>query len=494
VSMAAATGYEQDLLRQASLDPAAFAWLASRGQWQVAPHLDLLAERLLDVAQGKLKRLLIQMPPRHGKSEFASAHFPAWYLGTFPDRRVILASYEHGFAASWGGKARDRFAGWGPALWRLWLRKDKQAADDWGIAGHSGGMVCAGVGGPITGRGADLLVVDDPVKSAEEANSGTYRNRAWDWYRSTAYTRLEPGGAILLIQTRWHEDDLAGRVMAEAAKTGEQWHVISLPALAEANDALGRQPGGALWPPRYPVEQLEQIRASIGPYWWQALYQQRPAPPEGALFQQHWWRYWEQLPEPFEEMLLSVDASYKAGADNSFTTIGVWGRKGADCYLIHQWRKQCGFVEAKDAVAETARDYPEARIILIEDKANGRAIIESLQAVVAGIVPVDPKGGKFSRAQAVSPLVEQGHVWLPQPARLPWVQEFLAEARTFPVGAYDDQIDQMTQALQWWIWVKDQPLPSQPELTIPQQRAAMADASDRRPVGAGRSPRWRIRQ
>jgi predicted phage terminase large subunit-like protein len=343
----------------------------------------------------------------------------------------------------------------------------------------------------LGGRAAQEERIGAKRRGAEEANSDTYRNRAWDWYRSTAYTRLEPGGALILIMTRWHEDDLA-----EAAKSGEQWHVISLPALAEANDALGRQPGEALWPARYPVEQLEQIRASIGPYWWQALYQQRPSPPEGALFRAEWWRYWEPetLPTRWDEMLLSVDASYKARSDNSYTAVGVWGRKGLECYLLHQWRRQCGFAEARDAVAATAKQYPQARIILIEDKANGRAIIESLQAVVAGIVPVDPKGGKFSRAQAVSPMVEQGHVWLPQPARLPWVQEFLAEARTFPVGLHDDQVDQMTQALQWWIWVKDQPLPPQPELTIPQQRAAMADASDRRPVGAGRSPRWRMRQ
>ncbi len=172
MTTATTVDFEQDLLRQAVLDPAAFAWLASRGHWQIAPHLDLLAEKLLDVAQGKCTRLLIEMPPRHGKSEFASGHFPAWFLGTFPEKRVILASYEHGFAASWGAKAKERFEELGPSLWRLWVRRDKQAADDWQIAGHAGGMVCAGVGGPITGRGADLLVIDDPVKSAEEAELG----------------------------------------------------------------------------------------------------------------------------------------------------------------------------------------------------------------------------------------------------------------------------------------------------------------------------------
>ena len=483
MSAATTTGLEQDLLRQATLDPAAFAWLASRGQWQLAPHLDLLAERLLDVAQGKLKRLLIQMPPRHGKSEFASAHFPAWYLGTFPDRRVILASYEHDFAASWGAKARDRFTEWGPALWRLWVKRDKQAADDWGIAGHAGGMVCAGVGGPITGRGADLLIIDDPVKSAEEANSETYRQRAWDWYRSTAYTRLEPGGALILIQTRWHEDDLAGRVLAEAAKTGEQWEVINLPALAEGGDVLGRQSGEALWPDRYPEEQLEQIRESIGSYWWSALYQQRPAPPEGALFREEWWRYWEELPA-CEEMMLSVDCSYKEGRDNSFTVIQAWGRAGGKLYLVDQWRRQCGFNEARAGVQQMAARWPRAHAKLIEDKANGRAVIESLRSEIAGIVPVEPKGGKYSRAQAVLPLLEQGKVYLPQPSRLPWVNELMAEARSFPAGAHDDQVDAMTQALQRWIWVKEVP-PPEPERP-PSGRTVAAIQAYYREINAGR--------
>jgi len=485
MSAAATTDCEHDILRQASLDPAAFAWLASRGQWQIAPHLDLLAERLLDVAQGKLKRLLIQMPPRHGKSEFTSGHFPAWYLGTFPERRVILASYEHDFAASWGAKARDRFAEWGPTLWRLWLKKDKQAADDWQIAGHSGGMVCAGVGGPIMGRGADLLVIDDPVKSAEEADSETYRSRAWDWYRATAYTRLEPGGALILIMTRWHEDDLAGRILANRQEDAEPWQVISLPALAEGEDPLGREAGQALWRERYDEQALAQIRAQLGPYHFAALYQQRPAPPEGALFRQEWWHYWEQAPE-CEEVLLSVDCSYKEGQDSSFTVVQVWGRAGGHLYLLDQWRRQCGFNQAKAAVREMAERWPQAHTKLIEDKANGRAVIESLQSELSGIVPVEPKGGKYSRAQAVLPVVEQGRVSLPQPSRLPWVNELLAEARTFPVGAHDDQIDALSQALQWWIWVRERPAAKPEPQTSGRTIAAIREHARRNGMGRAR--------
>jgi predicted phage terminase large subunit-like protein len=448
---------QQDLLRQAMLDPAAFAWLASRGQWQIAPHLDLLAERLLDVAQGRLTRLLIQMPPRHGKSEFASAHFPAWYLGTFPERRVILASYEHGFAASWGAKARDRFAEWGPALWRLWVRKDRQAADDWQVGGHGGGMICAGVGGPITGRGADLLIIDDPVKSAEEADSHTYRERAWNWYRATAYTRLEPRGALILIMTRWHEDDLAGRVLAEAEKTGEPWQVVALPALAEAGDVLGRAEGEPLWPARYPAPALAAIRESIGPYWWEALYQQRPAPPGGALFQRGWWRFYSQgdLPARFDQVLQSWDMAFKQTSDSDYVVGQVWGSVGARILLLDQVRERMDFARTVAAVEALSGRWPQATLKLVEDSANGPAVISALQHRVRGLYPVKPQGGKLSRAQAILPLVAAGNVWLPDPQEQPWVEGFLAETRSFPVGAHDDQVDAMSQGLQRFLGVRD---------------------------------------
>ena len=194
-------------------------------------------------------------------------------------------------------------------------------------------MVCAGVGGPITGRGADLLIIDDPVKSAEEADSETYRNRAWDWYRATAYTRLEPEGALLLIMTRWHEDDLAGRILANQVDETVPWEVISLPALADGEDALGREAGQALWPERYDERALAEIRAQLGSYHFTALYQQRPAPPEGALFKEEWWRFWAEAPT-CEEVVLSVDCSYKDGKGSSYTVIQVWGRVGVRIYLL----------------------------------------------------------------------------------------------------------------------------------------------------------------
>ena len=195
------------------LSPASFALAVDPG-FQVPPHIELLDRAIVETVESG-GRLLVAMPPRHGKSELCSRYTPAWYLGRFPDRRVILASYEADYAASWGRKARDLLEEHGRTMFGVGVRQDSHAANRWDLADHAGGMTTAGVGGAITGRGADLLIIDDPVKSVEEAESDTYRARTWDWWRGVALTRLEPGGAVILVMTRWHEDDLAGRILQE---------------------------------------------------------------------------------------------------------------------------------------------------------------------------------------------------------------------------------------------------------------------------------------
>ena len=192
----------------ATLDPSALARYVSRGRWRLARHLEVLNGHLVELSTGASGRLVVCMPPRHGKSELCSVYLPAWYLGTHPERRVILVGHEADFAASWGRRVRDVLEEHGGGLFGVGLRADSAAAHRWDITGYSGGMVTAGVGGTITGRGADLLIIDDPHKSAEEAGSVTYRERVWDWYRAVARTRLEPGAGVVVVQTRWHEDDL----------------------------------------------------------------------------------------------------------------------------------------------------------------------------------------------------------------------------------------------------------------------------------------------
>ena len=263
----------------AVLSPASFAQIASNGRWMPARHLTYLDNAISDsieaAQRGELEGLVVSMPPQHGKSELCSRYLPAWYLGRFPDRRVILTSYEADFATSWGRKARDLLEHWG-YLFGVRVHRKSGAANRWDIDRREGGMTAAGVGGPITGKGAHLLIIDDPIKNDEEARSASFREKQWQWWQSVATTRLRPGALIVLIQTRWNRDDLTGRVLKQAEETGHQWRVVKFPALAEEHDVLGRQPGEALWPEVFTRERLDKVRDSHTNYYWQALYQQNP--------------------------------------------------------------------------------------------------------------------------------------------------------------------------------------------------------------------------
>lgn len=213
------------------------------------------------------------MPPRHAKSTLISHWFGVWYLHLFPERRIILTSYAADYAATWGRRVRNSIVEHGEVL-GLSLAGDTTAADAWETE-QRGGMVTAGVGGPITGRGADILIVDDPIKNSEEANSATYRDKVWEWWQSTAVTRLEPGAAAIVVMTRWHEDDLAGKLLSDEDSGGE-WELLNLPAIAEKDDVIGRHEGEALWPERYDLAALDNRRLAVGEYVWQSLFQQRP--------------------------------------------------------------------------------------------------------------------------------------------------------------------------------------------------------------------------
>lgn len=229
------------------------------------------------------RRLIVEIPPRHGKSTIVSQGLPVWFLELFPERHIILASYEAGFAAEWGRAVRNLVAQYAGEL-TVRISEDSSAANRWHTP-QGGGMVTAGVDGPITGRGADLFVIDDPVKSWAQAQSPAYRAHLWDWWHSTAKTRLEPAASVILCMARWHEDDLAGKLIREMDAGGQPWEVIRLPAVAEDGDPLGRALGEPLWPERFPAEALAEIQRSSPSYVWNALYQQRPERAGDAVFQ-----------------------------------------------------------------------------------------------------------------------------------------------------------------------------------------------------------------
>lgn len=415
-------------------------------RYRPAPHHRLIADALMQVERGEIDRLIITMPPRHGKSELASIRFPAWYLGRNPDRRIIATSYGAGLAYRMSRQARNIVDGPGWPF-PVHLANDLAQVQQWDLAGHRGGYIAAGSGGPITGSGAHLLLIDDPVRNQQDADSATYRDNLWEWYTSTAYTRLEDNGAVILIMTRWHADDLAGRLLAAQAQGGDRWTVLHLPALADVGDPLGREPGAALWPEKYDVAALERIRTAVGSRVFAALYQGTPSNDDSALLKREWWRTYRQAPERFDRVIQSWDMTFKGGVHNDYVVGQVWGTVGADCYLLDQVRGRLDFPATLDAVRALTAAWPAATTKLIEDTANGPAVIATLTREIGGIVPVRPEGGKVARVNAIAGLVEAGNVHIPDPALRSWAGDFIEEAAAFPTGAHDDMIDATSQAL-----------------------------------------------
>lgn len=455
-----ARSYASWELAAARQTPAGLAHLASNGQFTTRPqHIALLDDKLWQLANGRIKRLMVFMPPRHGKSALCSHYFPAWYVGAFR-KRFMLASYEASFAASWGRLARDVLLEFGPLLWNVHVSPTPSAADWWeleGAQGQNGVMMTAGVGGALTGKGAAILAIDDPVKNAEEAASPTMREKAWQWYTSTAYTRLEPDGAVLLIQTRWHEQDLAGRILSEQGPRG--WDIISLPAIAEhderydidGGDDFTRREGEALWPDRFSAQRLAAIRADVGSTVWAALYQQRPTPDGGLIWHREWFKRYSALgglPQ-FTRIIQAVDTAFKTGVASDYSVIATWGYTGSAIYLLDIWRNRVEYPELKRALADQAAKW-QPHVIYVEDAASGQSIIQELGRETAlPIVPLKPLGSKEARAAAVSPLAESGNVYIPDSAPdKPWVNDWLEEHVAFPRGAHDDMVDTTSMALE----------------------------------------------
>ena len=411
-----------------------------------------IGDALLRVDREKVDRLMIFVPPQHGKSVLASVHFPAWYLGRHPDRRVIAASYGADLVADWGRQARNIVAS--PEYKAIFpaalLAEDSQAANNWAITGTDGGYVCAGVGGPITGRGAHLLLIDDPVKNAEEAESSIQREAVWQWYQTVAYPRRRPPGAIVLIMTRWHENDLAGRLLRAQAEGGEKWTVLRLPAIAEEGDPLTRTVGAPLWPDRYGLEWLAATKETIGRRAWASLYQQRPMPTEGHMFDHRWFELVDGLPSGLTYCRFwDFATGTAAGPDPDYHAGCLMGRNAAGISWIVDMKRNRyspGELEAllhltAAADGELAADGQCYVRMEKEKGAAGEQLCDHISRhVLQGYnfkgVPVT--GTKEVRAMPLAAQAESGHVKV---LRGPWNGAFFDEFEAFPHGAHADQVD-----------------------------------------------------
>lgn len=441
--------YEQKLLTETA-SPGLFARAVTKGRFRLPPHLKLLDDALGRVIATPDSRLLVTMPPRHGKSELISKYTPAHVLGTFPDWSVILSSYQAEFAASWGRKARGVLEQFG-FCFDLEISDESAAAHRWGIKGFDGVMETTGVGGALTGKGAHLLIIDDPVKNAEEANSPTIRQNVYEWFQSTAYTRLEPGGRIIIVQTRWHKDDLAGRILTDSLdEDADKWEIINLPAIAGEGDPLGRKPGEALWPDRYDARRLAKIRKSIGSYYWASLYQQTPCDPEASQIKADWLRYAEQQGDGYYRLFNATGDSQLVAisdcvrfliADCAASSEDVKrerrGHRGSlsviSCFDHHRgsgaliWRDlRCGRWEFPRLLRELKQAYADHNPawLGIEDEKTGRAALQLLTSLSTKAISHEGKD-KLTRAARLLNMLETGKVYLLRTAA--WRQDCEAE-------------------------------------------------------------------
>lgn len=434
------------------------------------PALDLVDEAIVWAQSTPGARLIVSMSPQEGKSERLTKTGSLWALTRNPDTRIGIVSYSQALAETFSRDIRNRIAAnsgdEGTLDLGLRIAADYGSAKRWQLDGRRGGCVAAGVGSSLTGRALDMLVLDDPIADAAQANSKYYRDRVWDWWQSVGSTRLAPDAPVCVVLTRWHEDDVAGRLLA--GEDGHRWRTVNIPALADHDpakgqaDPLGREPGEWLVSARGRTPaQWEQIRIQAGSRVFAALYQGRPAPDQGDVWKRHWWRryrepLWSQHPDvpgaylvhECDEVILSFDCTFKATSGSDFVAGQAWARRGASAYLLDQVHKRLGFTDTLAAFQAMAARWPQAGRKLVESAANGEAVIDSLRAKIPGIVAVKPRESKYARASAVSPFIEAGNVFLPSPdIALFDAEALIEEAAAFPNGAHDDQIDAASQAL-----------------------------------------------
>lgn len=445
--------------------PAAFAVRLSKGRWKRAKHLELLSTTLREAAHVPGTRVIVAMPVRHGKTELTSIWTPVWYLDRFPEKRVLLISHGAQFAQGLGRRVRNTMAEHQDKL-STKLSLDSKSAGEWHTT-DGGGMKCTGIGGDIIGRGADFLIVDDYCQSDEQAYSEPWRNKVMKIWHSTISTRLEPGASVVIVATRWHEDDLVGRLLAADSKN--KWTVISLPAICEEEgDPIGRKVGEALWEDRWPLWKMQEEKEEKPSLVWAALYQQRPSPLTGNLFQRGWWKRYRVagfdaqgrpaaviLPEggvvPLESMAVfnTVDLATTEKEENDWSVVSSWGvipgsRLRLALLCVDRFKVEGPALIPRIRAGE---DRWDAEASWIEAVAFQLSLVQSYVATGGKGRKLKRKKSKMGRAISATPQIESGAILIPEDGTTDWLDEFLREVHAFPKGKWDDQVDTMCDAV-----------------------------------------------
>ena len=420
-------------------------------------HHTIMAEKFEAVARGEIKRLAISLPPRHTKSEFASYLLPAWFLGNYPEKKIMQASHKTELAVNFGRKVRnlidsDAYKG---VFREVELQADSKSAGRWGT--NKGGVYNAlGVGSGAAGMGADIFIIDDPHNEQDIINGNTdVFDQAWEWYMSGPRQRLQPGGGIIVVHTRWSKKDLIGRLLDYAVKNpdADQWEYIEFPAIFNEGDEDEK----SLWPEFWPLPELKKIQSTIAPHLWNAQYMQNPTTEEGALIKKEWWQDWDRdEPPDCEFTILSLDAAQESHNRADYNAVTLWGvfymndpdtgYSKANIILLNAWKERMEFPKLKQAMLDDYQEWqPDA--FVVEKKSNGAALYQEFRAMGIPVSEFTPSKGndKISRVNAVSDIFASGMVWAPLGHR--WAQEVMEECSDFPNGEHDDFVDSTTQAL-----------------------------------------------
>ena len=416
-------------------------------------HHQKMASAFERVASGELKRLIINMPPRHTKSEFASYLLPAWFLGKYPEKKVIQTAHTAELAVGFGRKVRNLIQSedFQNVFSGITLSSDSKAAGRWNT-NKRGDYFAIGVGGAVTGKGADLLIIDDP-HSEQDAQQGQFNpevyDRVYEWYTSGPRQRLQPGGAIIVVMTRWSLRDLTGQIMKSTGnkKGMDDWEVIEFPAIMPS--------GKPLWPEFWSLDELDALKAELPPTKWNAQYQQNPTSEEGALIKREWWREWDRpSPPPCEIILQSWDTAFLKTQRSDYSACTTWGvfyhpddtgRSQPNLIMLDAYKEKLEFPDLKRAAYEKYMEYEPDQMI-VEKKASGAPLIFELRAMGIPVTEFTPSRGqdKIARANAVTDLFASGSIWHP-PTQ--WAHEVIEECAAFPSGEHDDYVDSTTQAL-----------------------------------------------